>query len=90
MFRNIGSFSCFTSMCVSQISWATAVWGHYCGTCAPRLVWHMRVRDNSSQSGWCAWRADRGSCQVASNQAARGREPSTFPKHEPPCIPEPP
>lgn len=35
MFRNIGSFSCFTSMCVSQISWATAPWGHYCGTCAP-------------------------------------------------------
>lgn len=36
MFRNIGSFSRFTSMCVSQISWARAVWGeHYCGTCAP-------------------------------------------------------
>lgn len=64
--------------------------GHYCGTCAPTLVWHMQVRDNSSQSGWCAWRADRGSYQVASNQAARGREPSTFPKHKPPCIPEPP
>lgn len=36
MFRNIGSFWCFTNMCVSQISWATALWGwHYCGTCAP-------------------------------------------------------
>lgn len=42
MFRNIGSFSCFTSMCVPQISWATALWGgHYCGTCAP--VAHMHA-----------------------------------------------
>lgn len=38
MFRNIGSFWCFTNMCVSQISWATALWGwRYCGTCAPSV-----------------------------------------------------
>lgn len=36
MFRNIGSFSRFTSMCVSQISWARcSLAGRYCGTCAP-------------------------------------------------------
>lgn len=44
MFRNIGSFSRFTSMCVPQISWATAllagrVGGHSATTAVPVHRW---------------------------------------------------
>lgn len=99
MFRNIGSFWrwCFTNMCVSQISWATALWGvallrYLCtpvGTC--RCGTHRHdPRSPSSQCGRRAWRCRRGASGRTSNQAAREGEPATFPKHAPPCVPEPP
>lgn len=98
MFRNIGSFSCFTSMCVSQISWRTALWE---GTTAvPVRLWHMHA--SAGHPGMppavvgpirlTCLACRRGATGRQSNQAAREGEPSTFPKHDLPAslsLPEP-
>lgn len=101
MFRNIGSFWCFTNMCVSQISWATALWGwRYCGTCAPSVgSGHicMQVRDTQAYPPvllqpmrLACLACRRGASGRTSNEGAREGEPATFPKHAAPCVPEPP
>lgn len=99
MFRNIGSFWrwCFTNMCVSQISWATALWGwHYCGTCA-----HLWALAGAGHTGMTPGPPPANAVDVpgvADGELAAERPISwpgrasrqLFPNTQPPCVPEPP